>query len=56
MFGRPMDGIINFCEKIPLPPGLRNRLYTHWHRLMVGKNERYGLPEPEHRIGTPIRP
>ncbi|MGH6832767.1 MAG: flavin-containing monooxygenase, partial [Methyloceanibacter sp.] len=50
MFGRPMDGIINFCEKIPMPRGLRNRLYTHWHRLMVGKNERYGLPEPEHRI------
>ncbi|HYJ59527.1 MAG TPA: NAD(P)-binding domain-containing protein [Methyloceanibacter sp.] len=51
IFGRPMDGIINFCEYIPLPAGLRNRLYTHWHRLMVGKNERYGLPEPEHRIG-----
>jgi cation diffusion facilitator CzcD-associated flavoprotein CzcO len=50
VFGRPMDGIINFCEKIPMPRGLRNRLYTHWHRLMVGKNERYGLPEPEHRI------
>ncbi|HWM30999.1 MAG TPA: NAD(P)-binding domain-containing protein [Methyloceanibacter sp.] len=51
IFGRPMDGIINFCEKIPMPSGLRNRLYTHWHRLMVGKNARYGLPEPEHRIG-----
>jgi len=50
MFGRPMDGIINFCEKFPMPRGLRNRLYTHWHRLMVGKNERYGLPEPEHRV------
>jgi cation diffusion facilitator CzcD-associated flavoprotein CzcO len=50
MFGRPMDGIINFCEKFPMPRGLRNRLYTHWQRLMVGKNERYGLPEPEHRI------
>jgi cation diffusion facilitator CzcD-associated flavoprotein CzcO len=50
MFGRPMDGIINFCEKFPMPRGLRNRLYTHWHRLMVGNNERYGLPEPEHRI------
>jgi len=50
MFGRPMDGIINFCEKFPMPRGLRNRLYTHWHRLMVGKNKRYGLPEPEHRI------
>ncbi len=50
IFGRPMDGIINFCEKFPMPRGLRNRLYTHWHRLMVGKNERYGLPEPEHRI------
>ena len=48
VFGRPMDGIINFCEKIPMPRWLRNRLYTHWHRLMVGKNERYGLPE--HRI------
>ena len=22
MFGRPMDGIINFCEKIPMPRGL----------------------------------
>ena len=50
MFGRPMDGIINFCEKFPMPRGLRNRLYTHWHRLMVGNNEHYGLPEPEHRI------
>ena len=50
VFGRPMDGIINFCEKIPMPRGLRNRLYTHWHTLMVGRNERYGLPEPEHRI------
>jgi len=50
IFGRPMDGIINFCEKIPMPRWLRNRLYTHWQRLMVGKNARYGLPEPEHRI------
>jgi len=50
MFGRPTDGIVNFCEKLPLPRWLRNRLYTHWHRLIVGKNERYGLPEPEHRI------
>jgi hypothetical protein len=50
LFGRPMDGIINFIEKVPLPRWLRNRLYTHWHLLMVGKNERYGLPEPEHRI------
>src|SRR4029079_18081358 len=46
----PMDGIINFCEKVPMPRGLRNVLYTHWHRLMVGRNELYGLPEPEHRI------
>ncbi|MBM3544733.1 MAG: hypothetical protein FJX44_09565 [Alphaproteobacteria bacterium] len=50
IFGRPMDGIINFCEKIPMPRWLRNRLYTHWHKLMVGKNARYNLPEPEHRI------
>jgi Flavin-binding monooxygenase-like len=50
VFGRPMDGIINFCEKFPMPRGLRNRLYTHWHHLFVGYNERYGLPEPEHRI------
>ena len=50
MFGRPMDGIINFCEKLPMPRGLRNVLYTHWHRLIVGRNELYGLPEPEHRV------
>ena len=50
MLGRPTDGIVTFCEKIPMPRWLRNRLYTHWHRLMVGSNERYGLPEPEHRI------
>jgi flavin-binding monooxygenase-like protein len=50
LFGRPMDGIINFFEKIPMPRAIRNRLYTRWHRHMVGKNERYGLPEPEHRI------
>jgi cation diffusion facilitator CzcD-associated flavoprotein CzcO len=51
MFGRPTDGVINFCEKIPMPGGLRNRLYTLFHKIMVGRNERYGLPEPEHRIG-----
>ena len=50
LFGRPMDGIINFFEKIPMPRGFRNWAYTRWHRRMVGKNERYGLPEPEHRI------
>jgi hypothetical protein len=50
VFGRPMDGVINFCEKVPMPRGLRNRFYTFFHTLMVGRNERYGLPEPEHRI------
>jgi len=50
MLGRPTDGIVNFCERLPMPRGLRNRLYTLWHKLMVGANARYGLPEPEHRI------
>jgi hypothetical protein len=50
MLGRPTDGIVNFCEKMPMPRGLRNIIYTLWHRLMVGSNSRYGLPEPEHRI------
>lgn len=50
MFGRPMDGIVNFTERVPMPRFIRNRLYTHWHKLMVGKNSRYGLPEPEHLI------
>lgn len=50
MLGRPTDGIVNFCEKLPMPRGFRNRLYTLWHKLMVGSNARYGLPEPEHRI------
>jgi hypothetical protein len=50
MLGRPTDGIVNFCEKLPLPHGLRNLIFTLWHKLMVGRNERYGLPEPEHWI------
>jgi hypothetical protein len=50
MFGRPTDGIVNFSEKLPMPRWLRNRLYTLLHRIMVGSNARYGLPEPEHRI------
>jgi hypothetical protein len=50
MLGRPTDGIVNFCEKLPMPRWLRNRLYTLWHKLMVGSNARYGLPEPEHLI------
>ncbi len=50
MLGRPTDGIVNFCERLPLPRGVRNRLYTLWHKIMVGSNARYGLPEPEHRI------
>jgi cation diffusion facilitator CzcD-associated flavoprotein CzcO len=50
VFGRPMDGAVNLFEKIPMPRWLRNALYSHWHRILVGKNARYGLPEPEHRI------
>jgi cation diffusion facilitator CzcD-associated flavoprotein CzcO len=50
MLGRPTDGIVNFCEKMPMPRGMRNVVYTIWHKLMVGSNARYGLPEPEHRI------
>jgi hypothetical protein len=50
MLGRPTDGIVNFCEKLPMPRWLRNRIYTLWHKLMVGSNVRYGLPEPEHLI------
>lgn len=50
MLGRPTDGIVNFCEGMPMPHGLRNIVYTVWHKLMVGSNARYGLPEPEHRI------
>ena len=50
MLGRPTDGIVNFCEKMPMPRCLRNVIYTIWHKLMVGSNARYGLPEPEHRI------
>jgi len=50
MLGRPTDGIVNFCEKLPMPRGLRNRIYTIWHKLMVGSNARYGLPEPQHQI------
>src|SRR6476661_1304137 len=50
MLGRPTDGIVNFCERMPMPRGLRNIVYTVWHKLMVGSNSRYGLPEPEHRI------
>ena len=50
MLGRPTDGIVNFCEGMPMPHGLRNIVYTVWHKLVVGSNARYGLPEPEHRI------
>ena len=50
LLGRPTDGIVNFCEKMPMPRGIRNIVYTIWHKLMVGSNARYGLPEPEHRI------
>jgi hypothetical protein len=50
MLGRPTDGIVNFCEKLPMPRWLRNRLYTLFQLIMVGSNTRYGLPEPEHRI------
>jgi hypothetical protein len=49
-FGRPMDSVMSFFEKVPMPLGLRNRIYTLWHLLMVGRNSRYGLPGPEHRI------
>jgi cation diffusion facilitator CzcD-associated flavoprotein CzcO len=50
MFGCPTDGFMSVFERIPMPHGMRNRLYTHWHRLFVGRSSNYGLPEPEHRI------
>jgi Flavin-binding monooxygenase-like len=50
ILGKPTDGLINFFEKIPMPARLRNRLYTRWHRLMVGRNENFGLPEPDYLI------
>lgn len=50
LLGNPTDGLIHFFERFPIPPRLRNRLYTRWHRLMVGRNERYGLPEPDYLI------
>ncbi|XSG82247.1 MAG: flavin-containing monooxygenase [Methyloligella sp. ZOD6] len=50
LLGKPMDGLINFFEKIPMPRVIRNRLYTRWHRIFVGKNENFGLPEPDYLI------
>src|SRR5919106_4148727 len=50
LFGRPMDGIINFFEHVPLPRVVRNFFYTRWHKIMVGRSSRYRLPEPEHKI------
>jgi thioredoxin reductase len=48
LLGRATDGVQNFCEKIPMPRWLRNRLYTFTHLLLVGRNSYYGLPTPEH--------
>ena len=56
IFGRPMDGIINFCEYIPVPAGLRNRLYTHWHRLMWERTSVTACPSPSTESATLIRP
>jgi cation diffusion facilitator CzcD-associated flavoprotein CzcO len=50
LFGRPMDGIINFFEHVPMPRVVRNFFYTRWHKIMVGRNSRYRLPDPEHKI------
>lgn len=50
ILGKPMDGLIHFFEKIPVPHAIRNRLYTRWHRIFVGKNENFGLPKPDYLI------
>jgi cation diffusion facilitator CzcD-associated flavoprotein CzcO len=50
LFGRPLD------QALPLPPWLpfkvRQAFGATMHRLAVGSMERYGLPRPDHPIGS----
>lgn len=50
MFGFPTDRFVNVMEMIPMPFGVRNRLYTVWNALFVGPHEKLGLQKPDHRI------
>ncbi|MGD0454693.1 MAG: NAD(P)-binding domain-containing protein [Solirubrobacteraceae bacterium] len=52
LFGRPIDELFfqnRYLSRIPLGP--RRRL-AHWMiRIIVGSPERYGLKQPDHRLG-----
>ncbi len=50
MFGLPTDRVVQFFERVPAPFAVRNFLMTRVHKRFVGKNSRYGLPEPDYRI------
>jgi cation diffusion facilitator CzcD-associated flavoprotein CzcO len=49
LFGRPADRLAG-SPAIPFP--LRRALFTALLRLAVGPVERYGLPKPDHRVGS----
>lgn len=50
IFGRPSDVIIEHTEKWPIPRAWRIRFYEAVLSLIVGTQERYGLPTPEHKL------
>ncbi|MEO0321489.1 MAG: NAD(P)-binding domain-containing protein [Myxococcota bacterium] len=53
MFGQPTDAIHNAsAERLSrIPTGTRLRAMEALLKLLQGSNDRYGLPEPDHRLG-----
>lgn len=50
MFGRPIDVIIDLTARWPVPRFVLRRLYRLVLDMVVGRHERYGLPEPDHKL------
>jgi dimethylaniline monooxygenase (N-oxide forming) len=49
-FGRPIDQLEVSALTPLLPFGVRRAFVTLLYRLVVGRVENYGLPEPDHRL------
>jgi cation diffusion facilitator CzcD-associated flavoprotein CzcO len=50
VFGVPADVFAARAGVLPLPPGLRQRVFQVVLRILTGEPRRYGLPKADHRI------
>ncbi|XSG83456.1 MAG: flavin-containing monooxygenase [Methyloligella sp. ZOD6] len=50
VFGKPTDQFVDLTSRWPLPRSVMRWLYRMGMGVLVGRHERYGLPDPDHDL------